>query len=53
MQTKKTILRGGLMGASCLLVCVLLAFSYQKLKKIGLSVEYAPTASVGEKVKFF
>jgi Mannosyl-glycoprotein endo-beta-N-acetylglucosaminidase len=52
MQTKNTFLRGGLMGALCLLVFVLLAFSYQKLKKIGLNVEYTPTATVGEEVRF-
>jgi Mannosyl-glycoprotein endo-beta-N-acetylglucosaminidase len=52
MQTKKNFLRGELMGALCLLVCVLLAFSYQKLKKIGLNVEYTPTATVGEEVRF-
>ncbi|MCU0467101.1 MAG: glucosaminidase domain-containing protein [Arcicella sp.] len=52
MQTEKTMLRGGLIGALCLLTIVLLAFSYQKLKKIGLSVEYVPTATVGEEVRF-
>ncbi len=52
MQSKKNLLRGGITGALCLLVCVLLAFSYQKLKKIGLNVEYTPSAMVGEEVKF-
>lgn len=52
MQTKNTFLRGGFVGALCLLVCVLLALSHQKLKKIGLNVEYAPTANVGEEVRF-
>ena len=44
--------RGGLTGVFCFLAIILLAFSYQKLKKIGLNVEYTPTASVGEEVKF-
>ena len=52
MQTEKNLLRGGLVGVSCFLVVMLFAFSYQKLKKIGLNVEYTPTASVGEEVKF-
>ena len=52
MQTKNTFLRGGFMGGLCLLVCVLLALSHQKLKKIGLNIEYAPTANVGEEVRF-
>ena len=44
--------RGGFTSILCLLGVILLAFSYQKLKKIGLNVEYAPTASVGEEVRF-
>ena len=44
--------RGGLTGVLCLLVVMLLAFSYQKIKKIGLNVEYTPTATVGEEVRF-
>ena len=52
MQSEKNLLRGGLIGVSCFLVVMLFAFSYQKLKKIGLNVEYTPTASVGEEVKF-
>lgn len=52
MQTEKKLFRGGLIGALCLLVCVLVAFSYQKLKRVGLNVEYTPSASVGEEVRF-
>lgn len=52
MKTEKNLLRGGILGSLCLLVFVLFAFSYQKLKKIGLNVEYTPTASVGEEVRF-
>ena len=52
MQTEKKLFSGGITGALCLLVCVILAFSYQKLKKIGLNVEYTPTATVGEEVRF-
>lgn len=52
MHTGKKLISGGITGALCLLVCVLLAFSYQKLKKIGLNVEYTPTATIGEEVRF-
>lgn len=52
MQSEKNLLRGGLIGVSCFFGVMLFAFSYQKLKKIGLNVEYTPIASVGEEVKF-
>lgn len=52
MQMNKKLFRGGMISALCLLGIALLAFSYQKLKKIGLSVEYVPTATVGEEVRF-
>ncbi len=52
MNAIKKFSRGGIMSALCLLLVVLFAFSYQKLKKIGLNVEYAPSASVGEEVRF-
>jgi len=52
MKTENNLLCGGIVGSLYLLVFVLLAFSYQKLKKIGLNVEYASTANVGEQVRF-
>ena len=52
MQLEKNLLRVGFTGVFCLLIALFFAFSHQKLKKIGLNVEYTPTASVGEEVKF-
>ena len=52
MQTEKKLLRGLLVVALCSLVVVLVAFSHRKLTKVGLSVEYTPTAIVGEEVRF-
>lgn len=52
MKTENNLFRIKILGVVCLLVFVLFAFSYQKLKKVGLNVEYSPIASVGEEVKF-
>jgi Mannosyl-glycoprotein endo-beta-N-acetylglucosaminidase len=52
MQAKLKLSRGVIMCALWLLLALVLAFSYQKLKKIGLNVQYVPTAIVGEEVRF-
>jgi hypothetical protein len=52
MLLLKSITRGGIIKMACLLGFFVLGFTYQKLKRTGLSVDYVPSASVGEEVRF-
>jgi hypothetical protein len=44
--------QGRIIAFFCIIGVFLLAFSSQKLKRVGLHVEYTPTATVGEEVLF-
>ena len=48
----KRIKRGEIIKMACFLGFFMLGFTYQKLKRTGLSVDYVPSANVGEEVRF-
>lgn len=52
MPLLKYITCAGIVKMGCLLGFFVLGFTYQKLKRTGLSVDYVPSASVGEEVRF-
>lgn len=52
MLLLKSITRSGIIKMTCLLGFFFWGFTSQKLKRTGLSVDYVPSANVGEEVRF-